>query len=209
MSETETCPSCGGEYKRLGQHWNMNPNCDYPPLNETQKGVIRYFHEKHGFGTVDFRDRASHPYLTFRSMSGEVIEEIATHLTWMAGSVGKHGVGGLQRTEGPGWRVRTRSHPWLMRYVDESPTVGDPVVVESTFDMGVSRWQDHGYDRLYLNAFDGDPYIDLDRVELVAPDHLGMQMGVEGDTVHIRGKNVFGEYEAEIDLRGNEDDVRE
>ncbi len=37
---TTECPTCGNEFKMLGQHWHMSSDCEYLKLTEHQKDVI-------------------------------------------------------------------------------------------------------------------------------------------------------------------------
>lgn len=37
---TETCPTCGDKYKRIGQHWNYS-DCNPPEMTEEQKDIVR------------------------------------------------------------------------------------------------------------------------------------------------------------------------
>lgn len=145
------------------------------------------------------QDHATEPNFVFTTVSRPVCEEIQDHLSWLSGGIT---VGPHPESSTPIYKLNLLSHPYYRNYLGDNPTVKDPTVVESTFDAGVARWQKHGLDRLYLNGFDGDPYIDLDGIELDAPEHLGMKMDVEGDTVRVFGQNVYGEYEIVIDLLG-------
>lgn len=36
----ERCPDCKCQFTRLGSHWAMSDNCDYPNLTETQRDIM-------------------------------------------------------------------------------------------------------------------------------------------------------------------------
>ena len=35
------CNQCETEYQSLAQHWSMSQSCDYPPLSEHQREIVR------------------------------------------------------------------------------------------------------------------------------------------------------------------------
>lgn len=40
MPEKEICPSCGGEYERMSQHWVMSSDCSHPEFPQEIKDVL-------------------------------------------------------------------------------------------------------------------------------------------------------------------------
>jgi hypothetical protein len=77
---TRTCPDCGGEYDRLGQHWYWNPD-HREKLSEFQLGAAEYLVLLGG----QVRDNTSHPHLEIRSTNESLLRDISNELGFLAG----------------------------------------------------------------------------------------------------------------------------
>jgi hypothetical protein len=81
--------------------------------------------------------------------------------------------------------------------------VDDPTVIESDYDVSLSRWQKYGHDRLYVNGFETGPYVDLKEDKLGDTGHVALKIERDGDTITLWRKGKRDEREIVISLSGD------
>lgn len=86
---------------------------------------------------------------------------------------------------------------------DITELVDEPAVIESDYDVSLSRWQKYGHDRLYVNGFETEPYVDLEEGMLGDTGHVALKMERDGDTITLWRKGKRDEREVVISLSGD------
>lgn len=70
--EKEVCHGCGGEYKRIAQHWAMS-DCSYPEITDEQWDILTGFMLGDGsLGTV-----GKHPHISIKSTCFSMVSEVS------------------------------------------------------------------------------------------------------------------------------------
>ena len=97
------CNQCGTEYQSPSQHWSRSQSCEYRPLFDHQREIVRGL--LLGDGSLEANDLA---YLRCASKHLEHLQWVSDKLGWRAR--------GVTCYSSDIYRLRTMSHPNLGRY---------------------------------------------------------------------------------------------
>lgn len=126
------CPQCGDEYQRLGHHWAVSSDCDYPDVPETWREILTGIFM--GDGTRHFPPSAANARLQVTNISEPFLRHLCIELGWLTTGVRlkrtsaeireQNRKSSLPRIASLNYEVRdqyelsTRRHPWLNRFDD-------------------------------------------------------------------------------------------
>lgn len=76
------CPTCGKEYERLGQHWAMSSNCEYPPIPDEWMDVLTGV--LMGDGTIHDPPSAKNVRIDVTNINRTFLQWLDNRLSWLS-----------------------------------------------------------------------------------------------------------------------------